>query len=181
MQITNNNESNPEGKSSVFENIIEFSNEANRLAFFSKGILNFKSKCPMPLETGFQEFFEGKLFYQGENPQPNRAALAQRWCYTLHGRYRMGRKHRAEGADKSRGWRKGEIKAYRIILWIPRCPSVYKTTVPPLARYRAQKYNLSVLCSSPLRPCSPEVKPFTKLRHTESFCSDHKEQACILC
>lgn len=36
MQITSNNKSNPEGKSSVFENIIEFSNEANILTFFQK-------------------------------------------------------------------------------------------------------------------------------------------------
>lgn len=36
MQITNNNEINPEGKSSVLENIIEFSNETNILTFFQK-------------------------------------------------------------------------------------------------------------------------------------------------
>lgn len=36
MQITNNNKSNPEWRSSVFENIIESSNEANILAFVQK-------------------------------------------------------------------------------------------------------------------------------------------------
>jgi len=65
-----------------------------------------------------------------------------------------------EGGEKSREWRKEETKAYRIILWLLRCSPEYNLhpKIPLLAHYRAQKYSFSVLSSSPLRLCSPEVK-----------------------
>lgn len=98
MQITNSNKRNPEGKSSVFENIIEFSNEANILIFFPKGILNFKSKCPRPFETRFQELFEGELLCGGKNPSPTMWQLHR----VTEGEESMGDEERKKVEDGGR-------------------------------------------------------------------------------
>lgn len=152
-------------------------------SLFSKRYSKFQAKMPKAIRNLLSRIVWRWTTLLGQIPQPSPAALAQSQCYTLHGGYKMGRKHRGEGGEKSRGWRKEETKAYRIILWLLRCPPEYSLhpTVPPLAHYRAQKYNFSVLCRSLLRPCFPEIKFLVKLWHTESFCLDHKEQAYILC
>lgn len=110
MQIKNSNKSNPEGKSSVFENIIEFSNEANILIFFPKGILNFKPKCPRPFETLFQELFEGELLCGGKNPSPAMQQLHRPSVTPFMG-VTEWEESMGEEEKKSRGWRKEETKS----------------------------------------------------------------------
>lgn len=109
MQITNSNKSNPEGKSHVFENIIEFSNEANILIFFPKGILNFEPKCPRPFETRFQELFEGELLYGGKNPSPTMQQLHRPSVTSFVG-VTEWEESIGQEEKKSRGWRKVETK-----------------------------------------------------------------------
>lgn len=95
MQIRSNNKNNTDRKSSVFENIIWFSNKANILTFFKKIFSISSQNAQGHLKLALKNCLK-------VNRSPAVQHLHRATVMLFMGGHKIGRKHREEGEEKSR-------------------------------------------------------------------------------